>query len=79
MAEQNIKGKWKLRAPKNIPKSSTPMIGMVYEGVSKFFGSRVVGVLLNIYNENDEVVLKTRENKLVSVDKKSIKIVAQEE
>jgi hypothetical protein len=79
MAEQNIKGKWLLRAPKNIPKSSTPMIGMVYEGVDKFFGSKVVGVLVQMFNENDEAVIRTRENKLVSVDKKSIKIVAGEE
>ena len=79
MAEQDIKGKWKLRAPKNIPKSSLPMLGMVYEGTDKFFGRRVVGVLVQMFNENDEVVLKTRENKLVSVDKKSIKIVAGEE
>jgi hypothetical protein len=79
MAEQNIKGKWKLRAPKNIPKSSTPMLGMVYEGADKFFGRKVVGVLVQMFNENDEAVLRTKGNKLVSVDKKSIKIVAGEE
>jgi hypothetical protein len=32
-----------------------------------------------MFNENDEAVIRTRENKLVSVDKKSIKIVAGEE
>ena len=55
------------------------MIGMIYEGVNKFFGNKVVGVLVEMFNDNDEVVLKTRENKLISVDKKSIKIVAGEE
>ena len=73
MAEQDIRGKWTLRAPKNIPKSSLPMLGMVYEGVNKFFGNKVVGVLVEMFNENDEVVLRTRDNKLVSVDRKSLK------
>jgi hypothetical protein len=75
MAEQDIKGKWKLRAPKNIPKSSLPMLGMVYEGTNKFFGTKVVGVLVEMFDQNDEAVLKTRENKLVSVDCKTLKVV----
>ena len=78
MAEQDIKGKWKLRAPKNIPKRSTPMIGMVYEGTDKFFGRRIVGVLVQMFDQNDEVVLKTRDNKLVSVDSKSLKVKTDE-
>ena len=78
MAEQDIRGKWTLRAPKNIPKSSLPMLGMVYEGVNKFFGNKVVGVLVEMFNENDEVVLRTRENKLVSVDRKSLKAKTDE-
>jgi len=76
MAEQDLRGKWKLRASKNIPKTSTPIIGVVYRGVDKFFGKEVEGVLVQIFYENDEAVLKTRESKLVSVDKKSLKIVA---
>ena len=76
MSEMYIKGKWKLRAPKKIPKSSTPMVGMVYEGVDKFFGRRVVGVLIEMFDQNDEAVLRTIENKLVSVDKRSLKLVA---
>ena len=76
MSEQYIKGKWKLRAPKDIPKSSTPMIGMVYEGVDKFFGKRTIGVLIEMFDQNDEAVLRTIENKLVSVDKNSLKLVA---
>lgn len=78
MAEQDIRGKWTLRAPKNIPKSSLPMLGMVYEGVNKFFGNKVVGVLVEMFNENDEVVLRTRDNKLVSVDRKSLKAKTDE-
>jgi len=69
---------WKGKGRK-VSKASPLMIGMVYEGVNKFFGNKVVGVLVEMFNDNDEVVLKTRENKYISVDKKSIKIVAGEE
>jgi len=69
---------WKGKGRK-VSKTSPLMIGMVYEGVNKFFGNKVVGVLVEMFDDNDEVVLKTRENKLISVDKKSIKIVAGEE
>ena len=75
MSEQCIKGKWKLRAPKKLPKSTTPMVGMVYEGVDKFFGRRTVGVLVEMFDQNDEAVLRTVENKLVSVDIKSLKVI----
>ena len=51
---------------------------MVYEGVNKFFGNKVVGVLVEMFNDNDEVVLKTRENKLVSVDRKTLKFKTDE-
>ena len=75
MSEQCIKGKWKLRAPKRIPKSSTPMVGMVYEGQDKFFGRRTIGVLIEMFDQNDEAVLRTIENKLTSVDIKSLKVI----
>jgi hypothetical protein len=75
MSERNIKGTWKGRDRK-VPKPSSPMIGMVYEGVDKFFGKTVVGILVEMFDQNDEAVLRTRENKLTSVDKKSLKIVA---
>ena len=78
MGERSIYNTWKGKGRK-VSNTSPPMIGMVYEGVNKFFGNKVVGVLVEMFNENDEAVLKTRDNKLVSVDKKSIKIVAQEE
>ena len=79
MGEQCIKGKWKLRAPTKLPKSSYPMVGMVYEGVDKFFGRRTIGVLVEMFDQNDEAVLKTIGNKLVSVDKTSLKIVVGKE
>jgi len=68
---------WKGKGRK-VSKTSPPMIGMVYEGVNKFFGNKVVGVLVEMFNENDEVVLKTRENKLVSVDRKTLKFKTDE-
>jgi hypothetical protein len=76
MSEQKIKGVWKLRAPKKIPKSTYPMVGMVYEGLDKFFGRRTIGVLIEMFDQNDEAILKTANGKVVSVDKTSLKIVA---
>ena len=76
MADQYVKGMWKLRAPKKLPKSTTPMVGMVYEGVDKFFGKRTIGVLIEMFDQNDEAVLRTVEDKLVSVVKQSLKLVA---
>jgi hypothetical protein len=68
---------WKGKGRK-VSKASPPMIGMVYEGTNKFFGNKVVGVLVEMFDENDEVVLKTRENELVSVDKQSLKFKIDE-
>ena len=76
MSEMYIKGKWKVRAPKKIPKSSTPMVGMVYEGQDKFFGRRTIGVLIEMFDQNDEAVLRTVEGKVISVVKQSLKLVA---
>ena len=78
MAEQCIKGKWKLRAPSKLPKSTAPMVGMVYEGVDKFFGRRTIGVLIEMFDQNDEAVLRTIDSKLISVDIKSLKIKTDE-
>ena len=76
MSDQYVKGMWKLRAPTKLPKSTTPMVGMVYEGVDKFFGRRTIGVLVEMFDQNDEAVLRTVEDKLVSVVKQSLKLVA---
>ena len=75
MSEQSIKGKWKVKGRK-VAKPSSLMIGMVYEGTDKFFGKTIKGVLIEMFDQNDEAVLRTIENKLVSVDKNSLKLVA---
>jgi hypothetical protein len=75
MAERDIKGTWKGKA-RGVSKSSSPMIGAVYQGVDKFFGGTVVGILIQMFEENDEVILQTKGNNLYSVDKNSLKIVA---
>ena len=75
MSERDIKGTWKGKA-RGVTKSSSPMIGAVYEGQDKFFGKRVVGILVEMFDQNDEAILKTKEDKLTSVDKNSLKIVA---
>jgi hypothetical protein len=74
MAERDLRGTWKGRA-KVVPRSSTPMVGMVYEGLDKFFGRRTIGVLVEMFDQNDEAILKTANGKVVSVDKTSLKIV----
>ncbi len=75
MAEQDLRGKWKVKGRK-VNKTFPPIIGVVYEGVDKFFGKKVVGVLVEMFDQNDEAVLRTKDQKVISVDKKSLKIVA---
>jgi len=76
MSEQKIKGMWRVRGLQKLPKSSTPMVGMVYEGLDKFFGKKTVGVLIEMFDQNDEAVLRTKDNKITSVDIKSLKLIA---
>ena len=75
MAERDIKGTWKGKA-RGVSKSSSPMIGAVYEGRNKFFGGTVIGILVEMFDQNDEAVLRARGGVLISVDKNSLKIVA---
>lgn len=75
MAEQDLRGKWKVKE-RRVNKTLSPIIGVVYEGVDKFFGKKVVGVLIEMFDQNDEAVLRTKDQKAISVDKKSLKIVA---
>lgn len=75
MGERSIYNTWKLKGRK-VSKTFSPMIGMIYEGADKFFGNTVLGVLTEIFEDNDEAVLKARGNVLVSVNLKSLKIVA---
>ncbi len=66
---------WKVKG-KDVSKIFSPMIGMVYKGTDKFFGKTVLGVLIAIYEENDEAILRVKGGVLVSVFKNSLKIVA---
>ena len=77
MAERDIKGTWKVKG-KKVAKAFSPLIGAVYEGRNKFFGGTVIGILIEMFDQNDEAILKTKENKLTSVDKNSLKIVVSE-
>jgi len=61
---------------KKVSKTFSPMIGMIYEGTDKFFGNTVLGVLTEIFEDNDEAVLRARGGVLISVNKKSLKIVS---
>jgi len=74
MSERDLRGTWKGRE-KKVRKTFSPMLGMVYEGTDKFFGGTVVGVLVNVYTDNDEAVLRTKQGVFTSVDKQSLKIV----
>ena len=68
---------WKGKERK-VAKTFSPMIGAVYKGTDKFFGGTVVGILIQMFEENDEAVLQTKGNNLYSVDKNSLKIVVSE-
>lgn len=73
MAERDLRGTW--TPGKKVKQTFSPILGVVYEGDDKFFGKSVVGVLVELHEDNDEAVLRTKDLKLVSVDKKSLKFV----
>jgi hypothetical protein len=73
MAERDLRGTWK--PGRKVDKTFSPLIGMVYEGTDKFFGGKVVGVLIQMFDQNDEAILRTKDNKLTSVDIKSLKAI----
>jgi hypothetical protein len=77
MSDRDLRGTWKVKGEK-VKKNFSPLIGMVYEGIDKFFGGQVVGVLIQLHQENDEAVLQMKGNSLVSVDIKSLKIKVDE-
>lgn len=74
MANNNIYNVWKVKSTK-VAKTFSPMIGVVYKGVDKFFGREVIGVLIEMFDQNDEAVLRTKDSKLISVDINSLKVV----
>ena len=71
MSDRNIRGTWKVKE-KKVAKTSSLMIGIVYSTLFK--GKEVVGVLE--YVGGIEAHIRTIENKLLSVDKNSLQIVA---
>ena len=71
--DSDLRGKW--IPGRKVKQTFSPLIGMVYEGTDKFFGKKVVGILLQLHEENDEAVLQMKGNNLVSVDKKTLKFV----
>ena len=77
MSEMYIKGRWKGKE-KKVLNTFSPMIGMIYQGTEKFFGKTVVGVLQNVYPDNDEAVLKTKEGVLVSTITQTLKVIINE-
>jgi hypothetical protein len=70
MAEQCIKGKWKVKE-KKVSKINAPMVGIVYSALFK--GKEVLGVLERV--GGIEAYIRTKDNKLISVDKRSLKII----
>ncbi len=68
---------WKGKGMK-VSKTSSPMIGCIYEGQDKFFGKTVIGMLVEMFDQNDEAVLRTKDNKLTSVNIQSLKIIINE-
>jgi len=73
MSERNIKGTWKAKERK-VSKTFFPMIGIVYKALYK--DKEVIGVLEQV--GGIEAFIRTKENKLLSVDKNSLKIVVPE-
>ena len=73
MSERNIKGTWKAKERK-VPKPSSPMIGIVYKALYK--DKEVIGVLEQV--GGIEAYIRTKDNKLISVDIKSLKIKTDE-
>ena len=65
---------WKGKG-KKVAKIFSPMVGMVYQGQDKFFGRIVIGMLVEMFDQNDEAVLRTKDNKVISVDIKSLKAI----
>ena len=70
MSEMYIKGKWKVKE-KKVAKNFTPMVGMVYSALFK--GKEVLGVLERV--GGIEAYIRTKDNKLISVDIKSLKVI----
>ena len=66
MSESDLRGTWKIKG-RGVEKSTSVIIGMIYSS------GDVIGMLVEDLGE--QVVLRTKENNLISVEKKSLQIV----
>ncbi len=81
MSEMKIKGMWKgvVTTPSI---SKDPVIGMIYEGKKnrgKGQSKTIVGLLMQVFPEQGDAVLRDKENFPHCVDYKSLKVVINDE
>ena len=81
MSEMKIKGMWKgvVTTPSI---SKDPVIGMIYEGKKnrgKQQSKTIVGLLMQVFPEQGDAVLRDKENFPHCVDYKSLKVVINDE
>ena len=81
MSEMKIKGMWKgIETTPSI--SQDPVIGMIYSG-SKNRGKGqskiIVGLLMQVFPEQGDAVLRDKENFPHCVDYKSLKVIINDE
>ena len=81
MSEMKIKGMWKgINTTPSI--SQDPVIGMIYEGKKnrgKQQSKIIVGLLMQVFPEQGDAVLRDKENFPHCVDYKSLKIIINDE
>ncbi len=78
MSEQKIKGTWKgIKTSPSIPEE--PIIGMIYQGVKTRArigsGMNIVGMLIEVFPNEGDAILRDKENFPHCVDYKSLKII----
>jgi hypothetical protein len=82
MSEMYIKGQWK--GIKTSPSTSEePVIGMIYQGVKTRArigsGMIITGLLMQVFPQQGDAILRDKENFPHCVDYKSLKIVVSTE
>ena len=78
MSEQKIKGSWKgIKTSPSI--SEEPIIGMIYQGVKTRArigsGMTITGMLIEVFPNEGDAILRDKENFPHCVDYKSLKII----
>ena len=79
MSEQKIKGAWKGKESK-VAKTFSPMIGMVYKGKknrNKKQGMEVIGVLIEVFPDQGDAILRDKENFPYCVAYDSLELILQ--